>query len=237
MSFPVLTLGPVEFASFEVPSSISFGGRYRIGIHQLANGTRSIDALGADDYDIRFSGIFSGRHAMARAISVDELRTSGIVVPLRWADFLYYVIVRSFSAEYHQSSWIPYKIVCSVVQNETVGSTAMPILAAGSASLDIQEALAVTSLMGNELTPIAQGSTALDLPTLGGLGVDAAQISATVRLLDSKINSLDAHAASCACSSVSTFATDISASYGLLWALVTARGYLSRALTLAADAP
>lgn len=115
MSGTSLLLGVVEFQNFEVPSGINFGGSQRLAIHNLSDGTRVIDALGRDDADISFSGIFSGSDATLRARALDEMRASGLVYPLTWDVLLYSVIIKRFEADYKTGWWIPsYDVRCTM---------------------------------------------------------------------------------------------------------------------------
>ena len=50
----------IVFQDFELPSGINFGGRQRLALHRLPGGSRVIDALGRDDAQISFAGIFTG---------------------------------------------------------------------------------------------------------------------------------------------------------------------------------
>ena len=92
-----LTLGPVAFAGFELPSSITIGGHQRLAIHRLPGGLRIIDALGPDPADIAFSGIFTGPDAADRARLLDALRVAGAALPLAWDAFMYTVVRRALS--------------------------------------------------------------------------------------------------------------------------------------------
>lgn len=119
MAEAFLALGPVLFKSLEVPAKISFGGKQRTAVHRLADGSRVVDALGPDEPDIRFSGVFSGPDATNRALLLDSLRISGSVLPLRWDVFLYSVIISDFSADFRSGNWIPYQLSCAVLANES----------------------------------------------------------------------------------------------------------------------
>ena len=113
-----LTLGPVAFAGFELPSSITIGGRQRLAIHRLPGGLRIIDALGPDPADIAFSGIFTGPDAADRARLLDTLRVAGATLPLAWDAFTYSVVIENFEADYRSPWWIPYRLTCSVLRDE-----------------------------------------------------------------------------------------------------------------------
>jgi hypothetical protein len=104
MSNVALLLGPIAFRNFEVPAAINIGGAQRLAIHRLLGGTRVIDTLGRDDTDISFSGTFSGPDATLRARLIDEMRVSGLSLPLTWDVFFYSVIIRKFEADY-RSGW------------------------------------------------------------------------------------------------------------------------------------
>src|SRR5690242_17085448 len=83
MSDIVLVLGPVAFSDFEVPERIRFGGAQRLTVHKLPGGARVIDALGPDDTELGWSGIFAGPDATERALLLDQLRVRGAVLPLK----------------------------------------------------------------------------------------------------------------------------------------------------------
>ncbi len=115
MSNSTVTIGTITLQDFEVPTSIQFGGRQRLVIHRLSNGTRTIEPLGPDDSEVRFEGIFSGADAEIRARALNGLRIAGSVVWLRWQSFQYRVIISSFTATYRNRWWICYRLSCVVV--------------------------------------------------------------------------------------------------------------------------
>jgi hypothetical protein len=113
-----LTLGPVIFQDFELPDQINVGGQQRLAVHRLIDGQRVIDCLGRDDSDITFHGILSGQNATARARMIDVLRVAGEPLPLTWDAFFYTVILSRFEAEYRSPLWVPYRIACTVIQDD-----------------------------------------------------------------------------------------------------------------------
>ena len=173
-----LTLGPVAFAGFELPSSITIGGRQRLAIHRLPGGLRIIDALGPDPADIAFSGIFTGPDAADRARLLDTLRIAGSTLPLAWDAFAYTVVVETFEADYRSPWWIPYRLSCSVLRDEVaaVVGTALDLaptltsdlLAAGTlattASVAVGSPGAITA--GTPANAAAQASLAATLATM-----------------------------------------------------------------------
>ena len=141
MSVPVLLLGPIFFEDFELPSSIAWGGAQSLTIHRLPGGARVIDAMGRDDADITWNGIFSGPDASARSRALDLMRVEGSFWPLTWDSFFYTVVVARFEADHQRSNWIPYRITCAVVQDE--------------ASALLERSLALTSSTAQDLAMAA----------------------------------------------------------------------------------
>lgn len=118
MSNVVLVLGPVAFDDFEVPERIAFGGAQRLAVHKLPGGQRIIDALGRDDRELTWSGIFAGPDATERARTLDLLRVQGAALPLTWDVFFYSVVISSFEVEYRKEWWIPYRLSCTVLLDQ-----------------------------------------------------------------------------------------------------------------------
>ena len=126
MSGPVLRLDDVAltgdeftFTGWEQPESIPFGGEQALVVHRLAGGTKVIDAMGADDMPLTWSGRFRDVTAEVRARRLDTLRKQGQPLLLTWSVFRYQVIIQSFRADYQQPWEIPYTITCVVIQDET----------------------------------------------------------------------------------------------------------------------
>ena len=111
-----LKIGSISLRDFETPSTVKFGGTQRIAVHRLANGRRVLDALGREESDITFSGVLSGSDAEARVQALDLLRTTGQRTSLQWSSFHFDVIVRQFSIEFQSPHWIPYQLVCAVLE-------------------------------------------------------------------------------------------------------------------------
>ncbi len=113
-----LLIGPVLLEAFELPSRVLWGGRQRLAVHRLPGGRRVIDALGRDDADIAWTGVFTGADAVLRARAIDLMRASGRIWPLSWGSFFYSVAVSRFEASYERENWIPYRIACTVLRDE-----------------------------------------------------------------------------------------------------------------------
>lgn len=136
MSTPFLVLGPVQFADFELPASISWGGAQTLAVHKLPGGSRVIDAMGRDDAPVNWSGIFTGPNATARAHTLDLMRAEGDIWPLAWQDFTYSVLISRFEADYQRTNWIPYRISCVVLRDEASAAVDTLLSAAQTALQD-----------------------------------------------------------------------------------------------------
>jgi len=161
-----VTLGPVRFRDFEIPERINFGGMQSLAIHRLAGGARVIDALGRDDADIFFAGIFSGPDATARARALDELRSLGAELPLGWGEFAYTVVIRFFQAEYRAANWVPFRIACAVLRDD---AAAVPEAAAGLAA-SVRGDVSAAMGLGADLAGIAALLARPDAATRGTAG-------------------------------------------------------------------
>lgn len=105
-----LLLGPVLFQAFEVPAWVRFGGRQRLAVHTLPGGGRVVDALGADEGDLSWSGAFSGPDAGLRAQVLDELRRAGQPLLCAWGGWAYQVVIAAFEAQSAGPWWVPYRL-------------------------------------------------------------------------------------------------------------------------------
>jgi hypothetical protein len=234
-----LVLGPVVFENFEVPPRINFGGAQRLAIHKLAGGGRVIDSIGRDDSDICFRGIFSGANAMARARLLDELRASGVSLPLTW-DVLYYtVVIRRFEADYQNGWWIPYRIDCCIVQDEASVLEEVAASLAADLAADVGVAASQVALSGVDISAALSaisvpGATTRD--TAAFVGAQAALVSARMAIseaigsAENNFADIDLDEASSPDAGLAQLATAVKSSGGLA-ALATANGYLGRAAT------
>ncbi len=154
MAYSYLLLGPVLFQDFELPASISWGGTHALTIHRLPGGGRVIDAMGRDDAEIGWTGVFSGSDAGLRARAVDLMRGEGALWPLTWDSYFYSVVVSRFEADYRRPNWIPYRIACTVLRDE--------------AEAVVRSAISTGASVLADLTAAAGFDTGLDLtgPTM-----------------------------------------------------------------------
>lgn len=126
-----LNLGQFQFALFEIPAKISFGGSQRTAVHELIGGQRVIDAMGRSDRALEWSGLFQGLNATERARFLDTLRAQGAAQALTFGQLSYSVIVKEFDADYERYYQIPYRISC-----EVIADLANPVTTVAPASID-----------------------------------------------------------------------------------------------------
>lgn len=239
MSEVVLVLGPVAFADFEIPERIVFGGAQRLAVHKLPGGLRVIDALGRDDRELTWSGIFAGPDATERARLLDVLRVQEAVLPLTWDVFFYSVVITSFDAEYCHGWWIPYRLGCTVLSDEAeaaidpvvslgVQALADLVTAAGLASgvgIDLSAARAALAVAGattpNTLAYAAAQSMVDRAQMMVGDGIAGAE----ARLIPAAAIPLGAGSAATGIAALGS----VTSAAGQLGALAGARGYVGRA--------
>ena len=242
MSEITLLLGPIAFQDFEVPSRITFGGTQRLAIHRLPGGARVIDALGRDDAELSFAGIFSGTDATLRARAIDELRSAGLPLPLTWNVFFYTVVIASFEADYRAQNWIPYRIRCTVLRDEASALIQPFVSLAAAAYADIGAALAPAAAAGFDLS-IAQSAFADPNTAILGSTAYSQARSALVDMHAALGSGLGQAEASLAASSFTASANAGIASLitatvasGQIGQLTQARGYTGRAIVNLANA-
>ncbi|MEX3628334.1 MAG: hypothetical protein VB138_01510 [Burkholderia sp.] len=115
--YTVLTLGDFEFARYEIPEKITFGGEQALAVHELVGGVRVVDAMGRIDGPLEWSGLFIGETALERARYLDGLRIAGKELTLFWSELAYRVVIKSFRCDFEKSYKLPYSISCIVVED------------------------------------------------------------------------------------------------------------------------
>ena len=212
-----LTLGPVAFVGFELPSSITLGGRQRLAIHKLPGGLRIIDALGPDPADLAWSGIFSGPDAAERARILDALRVAGLQLLLAWDAFLYTVIIESFEADYRSPWWIPYRLTCAVLRDEAAALVTTALSLAPSIDADLASAglFAASAIAAVAAPGATTAGTANYVVANSILASTVTSLDNQVAAAEPAIQALDVPTAAAAC--------------GQLAQLTAARAYTARA--------
>ena len=216
----VLQLGGVALEGFEVPGRVLLGGGQSLAVHQLPGGVRIIDAMGRDDADLAWSGVFSGSDASGRARLVDALRAAGGVLPLTWDEFYYSVIIADLTLAYRSPWWIEYQIRCKVLLDEAQSSRPVPLLAAGAIASDLAEAAAYVDAAAAVVATTAIGAltagTAASAMASTSLSALQATISRGIANAEVGLESSD-------------LATAVSSS-GSLAVLTRAMGFVDRAI-------
>ena len=177
----ILVLGGFEFAGFEIPERIPFGGDQRLVTHELVGGQRVIDAMGRSDAPLEWSGFFIGQNALERARYLDNLRVAGQELPLTWSEFSYYVVVQSFRCSFERSYKLPYSITCMVVRDAT-----SPVTTIAAAGFD--EAIQQDMTSATDLGTTIGDSTLTGL--LGTLDTAIQAVSSFATAAQSTINSV-----------------------------------------------
>ena len=122
-----LQLGPVLFQDFEVPERVRFGGKQRLAVHVLPGGGRVVDAMGADEGPIAWSGVFSGPGAGDRAAMIDGMRRAGGALALSWSGSRYTVVIEAFEADAVNPAWIPYRLsACVIAVGDPISAEPLP---------------------------------------------------------------------------------------------------------------
>jgi|GEM_PF-361346 len=116
----------IAFKDTAVPEQINFGGAQSLNVHKLIGGVRIIDAMGADDAALTWSGVFFGGDAVGAARQLDEVRRVGLMHTLSWDQFRYAVVVSEFKADFKRPFWVQYSITCQVVRDELSTASAAP---------------------------------------------------------------------------------------------------------------
>lgn len=146
----IMRLDDFVFGHMEVPKSINFGGDQSLHVHQFVGGDRLIDAMGRNDSDLSWSGVFFGSAALNRARYLDNIRVTGDEIVFQYSRFRYKVVIRHFSAEFEKSYNIPYRITLSIVEDLSLPVTFASPLSYGDAIFqDYQKVLSLADFVGN----------------------------------------------------------------------------------------
>jgi hypothetical protein len=225
MSEVTLVLGPITFKDFEISAGIRFGGRQRVAVHPLFGGGRVVDILGRDDAEIQLEGIFTGSDATLRACLLDELRTSGMSIPLTWDIFFYTVIVREFQANYQNTLWIPYVARCTVLRDEAAAVADQVVSLTAAVAADVASGTADALQAG-----LALSFASPSVPTVPELTIAQSQVESALTSTESTWNPSATDSATSASAGVAALTSALTATENLAQ-LSTASGYIGRALT------
>jgi len=177
----IVTLGDFEFGRLEVPESINWGGSQMLVKKRLVGGARVVDAMGADESPIGWSGLFLGENALDRAKYLNGLRIAGNPLILSWHEMYYSVIIDSFEANFDRFYKIPYRITLMVIDDLT---TPVTVIADNGIDYLIGDDMATANVYGgifgdDELSGL-----------LGTLDAAIAQVSDFAKATQAVINSV-----------------------------------------------
>ncbi len=225
MSDVVLSLGDVAFRDMEVPEKISFGGKQRLAVQNIIGGGRIVEALGIDDGEISFSGIFSGSDAASRAQLLDTARALGAQLPLVWQGFYYLVVIAGFTAEYRKPNLIPFSITCVVVTDPLAAAANAVAPVANLVSGDLAAASALSLQAGISASSLSAAS-------LAALGVTQGEIASAMTASGAVLNGAVASLGGALTPVMGINALgQIGSASAQLAALSGMSGYVSRAVT------
>jgi len=137
-------LGDVSFSDFEVPEKISWGGKQDIVHQKLPGGQVVLNAMGIDYPPIVWSGIFDGFDALDRSRQIYQMLVAAALVPLTWNDRSYTVLVADYQADDTKTNWIPYRVTCIVLRDETLSQADAPPSLLSQVTGDIAGAIGIT---------------------------------------------------------------------------------------------
>ncbi|MGY0484317.1 hypothetical protein HUK83_04430 [Endobacter medicaginis] len=151
-----------------------FGGAQRLAVHRLPGGGRVIDAMGADDRDVSWTGTFIGPAAVSRARQLDSMRQAGAPVTLSWADFRRTAVISAFEPDYSAGGGlVPYSITLCLLTDTAAPAPQTNQQAAAGLTADLDETVTDAALAASVALAEAQ-LLAYDAFTVGSTAYTAA---------------------------------------------------------------
>ncbi|CAE6838164.1 LysM peptidoglycan-binding domain-containing protein [Paraburkholderia nemoris] len=223
-TFATLTLdtpnGSFVFQDSEVPEKIRFGGAQLLDVQKMIGGRRRINAVGADDDPLAWSGWFLYTSALSRARFLDSVRREGLQCTLSWDALRYLVVVHQFHADYEKPFKIPYSISFEVIEDQT-------------ATVDSVPAVTPAQSLATDMARMGTLSNCIGDSTLNGLVGDLqsamSSISAAAQPIANglkAVTSFVAGIANCADQIVNTVASAVTAATAPLAAVASHVQYL-----------
>ncbi len=143
-------IGVFVFSKTEIPGHIEFGGPQIVKVHNLIGGGRNVQALGAVDQPLEWTGWFLGKNAMARAKKLNAARLAGLPIWLKWSTLTYQIVIEDFAPDYHFETNVPYRIRCVPV-TETWNNPPTPAITTSRLSA-LQRLLADAKAVGSAIS-------------------------------------------------------------------------------------
>lgn len=204
MSDGQVILGGFVFRDFEIPKSISLGGKQSVKVHEMVGGQRVVDAMGPSPSDKTWTGRFRGGDAVARAQALDAMRIAGEAIGLSWLGIYYTVIISEFKADTEKYYEVPYSITCVVVDDpsqddegitESLDSLVGVDLASATSYLPttistVSTALASLASVVASSPPLEGAASSVVVPVYAATSAATAAISASMTTLDGTLDAV-----------------------------------------------
>jgi hypothetical protein len=193
------------FQGAEVPERIPFGGAQLLDVQKMIGGRRRVNALGADDIPLAWTGWFLYASAISRARFIDSLRREGLKCTLSWDELRYQVVVSTFHADYEKPFKIPYSISFEVIEDQTATVDSVPaVTPAQSLATDMARMGTLSNCIGDstlnglmgDLQSAMSAITNAVQPIANGLKAVTAFVSGIANCADQIINSVEGAVAS-----------------------------------------
>lgn len=204
----VLRLGDFEFSNMEIPESIPLGGDQRLAIHKYPGGARKVQAMGADNEPLQWSGLFLGGNALERAKYLDFLRVQGAALPLTFFDSTYTVVIAKFRFVAERYYKVPYTISLEVVSDDSqpvqtiapagfdtaIGADCDSMLGLGDLIGDgpLSGALDVLDGMVRNVSSFTMAASGTVQAVKGAIGAVSARVSTLTASVENTINAVTA---------------------------------------------
>lgn len=151
----VLTLGPVQFEDFEVPSSLTdLGGEHKIATHSFPGGYQTQQAFGAFPVPLTWEGHMTGTTAMFRKNELDRIRVAGREVVLSFGDKIFLGLVQTCRITVRHEWLVNYQIVFVPRVDVSSGAGPSDLLSAfdmiNSVLVDLSDVIAFFSLITSD---------------------------------------------------------------------------------------
>lgn len=207
--FATLTLdtpnGAFTFSGAEVPETIPFGGAQLLDVKKMIGGRRRINAMGADDTPLAWSGLFLYASALDRARFLDSVRREGLQCTLSWDALRYTVVVAEFRATYKYPFKIPYWIRFEVVEDQAATVDSVPAITPAQAlATDMARMGTLSNCLGDstlngligDLNTAMSAVQAAVQPIANGLKAVTSFISGVANCADAIVNTAESAIAS-----------------------------------------
>jgi hypothetical protein len=187
-SGPSVSIGGINLSGPELPPSMPYPVSQELVVKKLPGGGKVVDAMGAYDGVITWSGRFDGSMAVSRVDAMLDIVRAAAVVTLQWGSESRQVVVSEFTPHWgSRGMMIAYEITCEVLPS--VQAAAAPTMLS-SLSLDIGNALGVPNITSDVSSALSTAQSAL--PVLAVL----TKGSTTYQTLSSAVGSAQSVASS-----------------------------------------